>query len=211
MKYGTGLETSGQAARRKLSNELAGLPLWTDLPRAIVVSRDIDLVQLSRAVIVELRLMASQEYTVAGVRVIFPHRAYGSQIAYMGKVLTALKTAYSTGHGNALLESPTGSGKTLALLCATLAWQQHCNEKCTTDFSAHSPSEAAAASIDTRENHLLTGGGFIPDPGTPGLSYSTVAAPNNSMKVIACLLAIFVVQVVRMRMKQVLLFLCFHL
>ncbi|EFJ17218.1 hypothetical protein SELMODRAFT_9067, partial [Selaginella moellendorffii] len=65
-------------------------------------------------------------YQICGVKVEFPYRAYGSQLAFMGKVITTLERAFRDpdGHCNALLESPTGSGKSLSLLCAALAWQQ---------------------------------------------------------------------------------------
>ncbi|XP_021950240.1 Fanconi anemia group J protein homolog [Folsomia candida] len=59
-------------------------------------------------------------YTISGVKVEFPAKAYPSQIAMMNKVIQGLKQ-----NKNCLLESPTGSGKTLALLCASLAWQRH--------------------------------------------------------------------------------------
>uniref|UniRef100_T1J6D7 Helicase ATP-binding domain-containing protein n=1 Tax=Strigamia maritima TaxID=126957 RepID=T1J6D7_STRMM len=56
-------------------------------------------------------------YTIQGIVVHFPYKAYPSQIAMMDKVLAGLKRRQ-----NCLLESPTGSGKSLALLCASLAW-----------------------------------------------------------------------------------------
>ncbi|KAG8224962.1 hypothetical protein J437_LFUL006653 [Ladona fulva] len=59
------------------------------------------------------------DYTIGGVKVTFPHRAYASQVAMMGKVISGLQRGQ-----NSLIESPTGSGKTLALLCSTIAWQR---------------------------------------------------------------------------------------
>jgi Rad3-related DNA helicase len=61
-----------------------------------------------------------REYTIGGVRVMFPRQAYASQLAMMGHTIRALAH-----REHALLELPTGSGKSLALLCATLAWQKH--------------------------------------------------------------------------------------
>nr|CAG4638258.1 EOG090X01B4 [Cyclestheria hislopi] len=58
-------------------------------------------------------------YTISGIRVEFPVKAYPSQIAMMDKVIRGLQRGQ-----HCLLESPTGSGKTLALLCASLAWQK---------------------------------------------------------------------------------------
>ncbi|KAM6948655.1 Fanconi anemia group J protein [Aplochiton taeniatus] len=59
------------------------------------------------------------EYTIGGVKVRFPCKAYPSQLAMMNSIVRGLN------HGkHCLLESPTGSGKSLALLCSALAWQQ---------------------------------------------------------------------------------------
>jgi len=80
-------------------------------------------------------------YTISGVRVEFPAKAYPSQIAMMDKVFIFCFSCYyiylrdiNSCHfqvirglqrgQHCLLESPTGSGKTLALLCASLAWQK---------------------------------------------------------------------------------------
>ena len=64
------------------------------------------------------------EYTIGGVKVSFPVKAYPSQIAMMAKIINALQKGQ-----NSLLESPTGSGKSLALLCAALAWQRQEQKK----------------------------------------------------------------------------------
>ncbi|KAJ0173181.1 hypothetical protein K1T71_011357 [Dendrolimus kikuchii] len=56
---------------------------------------------------------------IGGIQVTLPVNPYGSQIALMSKVITAIKKGQ-----NCLLESPTGSGKTLALLCSALAWHK---------------------------------------------------------------------------------------
>ncbi|KAM3616193.1 uncharacterized protein V6R79_014125 [Siganus canaliculatus] len=59
------------------------------------------------------------KYTIGGVEVQFPCKAYPSQLALMNSIIRGL----NYGH-HCLLESPTGSGKSLALLCSTLGWQQ---------------------------------------------------------------------------------------
>ncbi|CAL8360145.1 unnamed protein product [Merluccius merluccius] len=59
------------------------------------------------------------EYTIGGVKIQFPCKAYPSQLAMMNSIVRGLN--YSQ---HCLLESPTGSGKSLALLCSALAWQQ---------------------------------------------------------------------------------------
>lgn len=59
-------------------------------------------------------------YTMGGIRINFPFKAYPSQVVLMSKIIKALQEKK-----HALLESPTGTGKSLALLCATLAWQDH--------------------------------------------------------------------------------------
>ncbi|XP_027623577.1 Fanconi anemia group J protein [Tupaia chinensis] len=59
------------------------------------------------------------EYTIGGVKISFPCKAYPSQLAMMNSIVRGLN-----GKQHCLLESPTGSGKSLALLCSALAWQQ---------------------------------------------------------------------------------------
>ncbi|KFP84246.1 Fanconi anemia group J protein, partial [Acanthisitta chloris] len=64
------------------------------------------------------------EYTIGGVKIIFPCKAYPSQLAMMNAIVKGLNTRQ-----HCLLESPTGSGKSLALLCSALSWQQALHEK----------------------------------------------------------------------------------
>ncbi|XP_062329403.1 Fanconi anemia group J protein isoform X2 [Osmerus eperlanus] len=59
------------------------------------------------------------EYTIGGVKIQFPCKAYPSQLAMMNSIVRGLNHSQ-----HCLLESPTGSGKSLALLCSALAWQQ---------------------------------------------------------------------------------------
>ncbi|XP_024528457.1 Fanconi anemia group J protein isoform X2 [Selaginella moellendorffii] len=110
--------------------------------------------------------MEAQQYVyqICGVKVEFPYRAYGSQLAFMGKVITTLERAFRDpdGHCNALLESPTGSGKSLSLLCAALAWQQH--------------RMVAAASIGPATQF---GGGFIPEGPASGAEDKHQAKKNK--------------------------------
>lgn len=68
--------------------------------------------------------MSPHEYTISGVKVFFPVKAYPSQVAMMAKIINGLQRGQ-----NSLLESPTGSGKSLALLCAALAWQRKERER----------------------------------------------------------------------------------
>ncbi|KAG5836755.1 hypothetical protein ANANG_G00231930 [Anguilla anguilla] len=76
----------------------------------------------------------SVEYTIGGVKIGFPCKAYPSQLAMMNSIVRGLN------HGqHCLLESPTGSGKSLALLCSALAWQQAQHAKAQEDAS---PKEA---------------------------------------------------------------------
>ncbi|XP_028319623.1 Fanconi anemia group J protein, partial [Gouania willdenowi] len=59
------------------------------------------------------------EYTIGGVNISFPYKAYPSQLAMMNSIVRGLNSEQ-----HCLLESPTGSGKSLALLCAALGWRQ---------------------------------------------------------------------------------------
>ncbi|XP_072548054.1 Fanconi anemia group J protein [Salminus brasiliensis] len=73
------------------------------------------------------------EYTIGGVKIHFPCKAYPSQLAMMNSIVRGLN------HGqHCLLESPTGSGKSLALLCSALAWQQAQYGKSSQDGSSPS-------------------------------------------------------------------------
>ncbi|XP_040929439.1 Fanconi anemia group J protein isoform X2 [Betta splendens] len=63
--------------------------------------------------------MAGVEYTIGGVKIHFPCKAYPSQLAMMNAIIRGLNSEC-----HCLLESPTGSGKSLALLCSALGWQQ---------------------------------------------------------------------------------------
>ncbi|XP_054456847.1 Fanconi anemia group J protein [Anoplopoma fimbria] len=62
---------------------------------------------------------SSVEYTIGGVKINFPCKAYPSQLAMMNSIVRGLNYGQ-----HCLLESPTGSGKSLALLCSALGWQQ---------------------------------------------------------------------------------------
>ncbi|XP_053941138.1 Fanconi anemia group J protein isoform X2 [Cuculus canorus] len=64
------------------------------------------------------------EYTIGGVKIMFPCKAYPSQLAMMNAIVKGLNNKQ-----HCLLESPTGSGKSLALLCSALSWQQSLYEK----------------------------------------------------------------------------------
>ncbi|XP_062473135.1 Fanconi anemia group J protein isoform X1 [Pezoporus occidentalis] len=64
------------------------------------------------------------EYTIGGVKIMFPCKAYPSQLAMMNAIIKGLNNRQ-----HCLLESPTGSGKSLALLCSALSWQQSQYEK----------------------------------------------------------------------------------
>ncbi|XP_006833695.1 PREDICTED: Fanconi anemia group J protein [Chrysochloris asiatica] len=66
----------------------------------------------------------NSEYTIGGVKINFPCKAYPSQLAMMNSIVRGLNSRQ-----HCLLESPTGSGKSLALLCSAVAWQQSLNGK----------------------------------------------------------------------------------
>ena len=58
-------------------------------------------------------------FSIRGVDIIFPFKAYDCQVAFMDGVIRAVQNGE-----HALLESPTGTGKTVSLLCASLAWRR---------------------------------------------------------------------------------------
>ncbi|XP_072164417.1 Fanconi anemia group J protein homolog [Diadema setosum] len=61
--------------------------------------------------------MEQQQYTINGVKVAFPCKAYPTQLSMMSMIIKGIEKRQ-----NCLLESPTGSGKSLALLCSCLGW-----------------------------------------------------------------------------------------
>ncbi|KAF8026326.1 hypothetical protein BT93_F2958 [Corymbia citriodora subsp. variegata] len=107
---------------------------------------------------------------IGGVPVEFPYQPYGTQLAFMGRVVSTLDRAARDGHCHALLESPTGTGKSLSLLCSTLAWQQ--NYKSRAQVANPSQSKAAPEALVDPLNY---GGGFVPEAEPSGNT-----APGNS-------------------------------
>ncbi|KAF8405554.1 hypothetical protein HHK36_010461 [Tetracentron sinense] len=98
-------------------------------------------------------------YHIGGIPVEFPYKPYGSQLAFMGRVISTLDRAQRQGHCHALLESPTGTGKSLSLLCSTLAWQRnHRLKNLYTNLSHSKPAPEALS------DPLAHGGGFVPEP-----------------------------------------------
>ncbi|KAM0905107.1 hypothetical protein ACQ4PT_017554 [Festuca glaucescens] len=104
-------------------------------------------------------------YQVGGVPVEFPYKPYGTQLAFMGRVITTLDRARRQGRSHALLESPTGTGKSLSLLCSALAWQRH--------YPLRAPPAAAA-------DPFLHGGGFVADDTQQ--QQATPGAPEKAAK-----------------------------
>lgn len=102
---------------------------------------------------------------IGGVPVEFPYRPYGTQLAFMGRVVSTLDRALREGRCHALLESPTGTGKSLSLLCSALAWQQ--NHKSKGQVANPSQSKAAPEALVDPLNY---GGGFVPEAEPSGES-----------------------------------------
>lgn len=69
----------------------------------------------------KFNISEEQKYTISGVTVNFPVKAYPCQISMMDRIIKSLS---SKTQQNAILESPTGSGKSLSILSAVLAWRQ---------------------------------------------------------------------------------------
>ncbi|XP_042384337.1 Fanconi anemia group J protein homolog isoform X1 [Zingiber officinale] len=98
-------------------------------------------------------------YQIGGVPVEFPYKPYGSQLAFMGRVIHTLDRARRQGRCHALLESPTGTGKSLSLLCSSLAWQRHQTSRFLSGHAAPSQGLPPPPTSDP----LVSGGGFIPE------------------------------------------------
>lgn len=98
-------------------------------------------------------------YHIGGIPVEFPYQPYGSQLAFMGRVISTLDRAQRDGSCHGLLESPTGTGKTLSLLCSVLAWQKNYQSK---NISAN-PAAYLRPDPGARTDPLGYGGGFVPE------------------------------------------------
>ncbi|XP_035889487.1 Fanconi anemia group J protein isoform X1 [Phyllostomus discolor] len=103
---------------------------------------------------------AMSEYTIGGVKINFPCKAYPSQLAMMNAIVRGLNSKQ-----HCLLESPTGSGKSLALLCSALAWQQSLSGK-PVDESLSKKAEAPLSCCCTCHSKSFTN-----DDTNPGTSH----------------------------------------
>ncbi|CAI9115235.1 OLC1v1016082C1 [Oldenlandia corymbosa var. corymbosa] len=123
---------------------------------------------------------------IGGLQVEFPYsQPYGTQLAYMNRVISTLDRAQREGHCHALLESPTGTGKSLSLLCSTLAWQQ--NIKLTKGRGGVLPSENSRPNPEALSDPMNCGGGFIPESQTQSQqplsgNVESVAGNDNKKK-----------------------------
>ncbi|XP_010536478.1 PREDICTED: Fanconi anemia group J protein [Tarenaya hassleriana] len=121
-------------------------------------------------------------YPIGGIQVEFPYQPYGTQLAFMSRVIATLDRAQREGHCHALLESPTGTGKSLSLLCSVLAWHQ--NYKLRLQLGIASQSKPAPEALADPLNH---GGGFIPEtqPSStlPGNQEQVQASANKKTKI----------------------------
>ncbi|XP_031254651.1 Fanconi anemia group J protein homolog [Pistacia vera] len=114
-------------------------------------------------------------YPIGGIQVEFPYQPYGSQLAFMCRVISTLDRAQRDGHCHALLESPTGTGKSLSLLCSAIAWQQNYKLKNQYANLSHSKPNPEAMT-----DPLACGGGFIPESQPSGVPPSTNAETAKS-------------------------------
>ncbi|KAI3745620.1 hypothetical protein L6452_08021 [Arctium lappa] len=112
---------------------------------------------------------------IGGLPIEFPYQPYGSQLAYMGRVIATLDRAQRDGHFHALLESPTGTGKSLSLLCSVLAWQKNHRSKPQYGNISHSKPDPEAL-VDP----LGHGGGFVPEMEPSGNLMPTLSESNNT-------------------------------
>ncbi|KAK4725441.1 hypothetical protein R3W88_028220 [Solanum pinnatisectum] len=114
---------------------------------------------------------------IGGIPVEFPYQPYGTQLAFMNRVIVTLDRAHRDGHSHALLESPTGTGKSLSLLCSTLAWQQNCKSKNRYSNFTHSKPDPQALA-----DPIGHGGGFIPETQPLGNPDTAPPAASNGTK-----------------------------
>ena len=109
-------------------------------------------------------------YHIGGIPVEFPYKPYGSQLAFMARVISTLDRAQRDGHCHALLESPTGTGKSLSLLCSAIAWQRHHGQRTQNSNQNQPESKPDPRASSDPLNH---GGGFVADSQLSGASLSS--------------------------------------
>ncbi|KAL0361859.1 UNVERIFIED_CONTAM: Fanconi anemia group J protein, partial [Sesamum radiatum] len=116
---------------------------------------------------------------IGGIPVEFPYQPYGTQLAFMNRLISTLDRSQRDGHCHALLESPTGTGKSLSLLCSALAWQQNQKLKNVHANLTHSSSRANPEAVSDPINH---GGGFIPETQPSGNPVTSPDVTTNAKK-----------------------------
>nr|XP_043634675.1 regulator of telomere elongation helicase 1 homolog [Erigeron canadensis] len=114
---------------------------------------------------------------IGGLPIEFPHQPYGSQLAYMSKVIATLDRAQRDGHFHALLESPTGTGKSLSLLCSVLAWQKNHKLKYSAVYGDLNHSKPDPEAFVDPLGH---GGGFVPQVEPSANMMPTLTETNNT-------------------------------
>uniref|UniRef100_A0A8C5NS18 DNA 5'-3' helicase n=1 Tax=Junco hyemalis TaxID=40217 RepID=A0A8C5NS18_JUNHY len=129
------------------------------------------------------------QYTIGGVKILFPCKAYPSQLAMMNAIVKGLNNRQ-----HCLLESPTGSGKSLALLCSALSWQQALYGECQSEDrkAAPSPPCHCRCHSQARSSEAAASGtpsapcsASYPEPGTsrtPGSPLETLASKLSAKK-----------------------------
>jgi hypothetical protein len=124
-------------------------------------------------------------YQIGGCDVLFPHQAYGTQLGFMSKMISALE-----GGANALLEAPTGSGKTLSLLCAALAWQarekarieEGASATAQAQAAAHAAAAAAAAAAGGGDVAAAAAAAAVAAAATPCAAAGAARSPNSALE-----------------------------
>ncbi|XP_044141144.1 Fanconi anemia group J protein isoform X2 [Bufo gargarizans] len=135
------------------------------------------------------------EYTIGGVKIVFPCKAYPSQLAMMNAIMRGLNCKQ-----HCLLESPTGSGKSLALLCSALAWQQSqygkpvdkgANDKewkkeepqhCSCTCHSNPPQKSAASASTSSDGAGSSSSGLLSTPNESFNHQTTLAAKLSAKK-----------------------------
>ncbi|XP_058020094.1 Fanconi anemia group J protein isoform X2 [Ahaetulla prasina] len=117
--------------------------------------------------------LRTSEYTIGGVKILFPCKAYPSQLAMMNAIVKGLSSKQ-----HCLLESPTGSGKSLALLCSALAWQRSLYEKPLDDLCSKECKKTEALKLCRCPCHAKSSG---QDP-EGGCQSTSSFFPNHAME-----------------------------
>ncbi|XP_067119100.1 Fanconi anemia group J protein homolog [Centruroides vittatus] len=117
-----------------------------------------------------------RSYCIQRVPLVFPCKAYPTQLAIMDKIIKGL-----TRRQNCLIESPTGTGKSLALLISCLAWQRSLANDNTSEDLGSQTAETATPSKLVINKSIYKPEEDVEDDFQPQKRYRSTNVQNNTI------------------------------